>query len=69
MENWPQNGEIKFDSVSMKYDTNSSHFALNNLSFNVRPKATVGIVGRTGAGKSSILKSLLRLSEISNGSI
>ncbi|VEL37520.1 unnamed protein product [Protopolystoma xenopodis] len=39
------------------------HFALSNVSFTLRPGDRVGIVGRTGAGKSSLLKALFRLVE------
>ena len=44
-------------------------YALNDVSFDVRPGEKIGIVGRTGAGKSSLFLALLRLVDIETGSI
>lgn len=43
--------------------------SLNGVSFVTRPAEKIGVVGRTGAGKSSLLASLFRLTEITSGSI
>lgn len=59
---WPYEGMIKFDNVSMKYREYLQP-AINGLSFVVQPGMKVGVVGRTGAGKSSIIQTLFRLSE------
>ncbi|CAG9817571.1 unnamed protein product [Phaedon cochleariae] len=59
-ENWPMRGEIKYKHVSLTY-TNSHEKVLTNIDFHVRPREKIGIVGRTGAGKSSIISTLFRL--------
>ncbi|EAR99877.2 ABC transporter family protein (macronuclear) [Tetrahymena thermophila SB210] len=60
---WPQKGEVKFEKVYMKYKQELNH-VLKGVSFEVNPLERVAIVGRTGAGKSSIIQSLFRMSEI-----
>ena len=42
---------------------------LRNLNFIIRPKEKIGVVGRTGAGKSTIILSLLRILEVECGTI
>ncbi|CAG9861545.1 unnamed protein product [Phyllotreta striolata] len=57
---WPEDGRIEFRNVSMRYDP-SENYVIRNLSFKVRPGEKVGIVGRTGAGKSSTIAALFQL--------
>jgi ATP-binding cassette subfamily C (CFTR/MRP) protein 4 len=59
VEHWPQQHQIKFDNVSLSY--NREDFVLRDLNFTVEPQETVAIVGRTAAGKSSIISTILRL--------
>ena len=65
---WPKLGEIKFENVCLRYRTGLP-LALNNLTFAVPPGKSVGVVGRTGAGKSSLTVALFRLVEIESGRI
>uniref|UniRef100_A0A671R9I3 Si:ch211-221f10.2 n=1 Tax=Sinocyclocheilus anshuiensis TaxID=1608454 RepID=A0A671R9I3_9TELE len=65
---WPEEGRITFQNVEMRY-RDDLPLVLKNLSFSVLPEETVGIVGRTGSGKSSLGIALFRLAELSRGSI
>ncbi|CAF4915112.1 unnamed protein product [Pieris macdunnoughi] len=62
-EGWPTEGAIAFDNLSLKYSPEGS-YVLQNLQFNIKPREKIGIVGRTGAGKSSIIQALFRLAYI-----
>lgn len=65
---WPPSGYIQFNNVSLKYRDHLPT-VLKNLNFSVYPGEKVGICGRTGAGKSSIMSALYRLVELNEGSI
>ncbi|XP_060080912.1 ATP-binding cassette sub-family C member 5-like [Ylistrum balloti] len=65
---WPSQGRILFSNVIMKYRKDLDP-VLHNISFDIRPKEKVGIVGRTGAGKSSLVAALFRLNDLSEGEI
>ncbi|KAI8430160.1 hypothetical protein MSG28_000538 [Choristoneura fumiferana] len=60
LPDWPSEGRIDFDNLSLKYSPDG-HYVLHRLQFNVQPREKIGIVGRTGAGKSSIIQALFRL--------
>ncbi|XP_076004916.1 ATP-binding cassette sub-family C member 4-like isoform X3 [Genypterus blacodes] len=59
---WPSQGLVTFDQVSFSYSPDGP-LVLQNLKAMFRPKEKVGIVGRTGAGKSSLVSALFRLAE------
>lgn len=62
------NGAVKFDNVSFKYNL-SSPYVINNFSYDVHPGMRIGIVGRSGSGKSTITKLIQRLYTSNEGSI
>lgn len=66
-----KNGEIEFKNVSFKYDKASQEkkYTINNVSFKIASGQSLGIIGQTGSGKSSLIKLLTRLYEIDKGSI
>lgn len=58
---WPNNGHVQFRGMSLRYDPSDAP-TLINLNVDIQPGWKVGIVGRTGAGKSSLIGALFRLS-------
>jgi len=62
-----RHGHIVFDNVSFAY--NADDLVLQEVSFEVKPGERIGIVGATGAGKSTLINLLLRFYDVSNGRI
>lgn len=58
---WPKEGSVEFRNVSLSYHSSGAP-VLRNINFYVAPREKIGIVGRTGAGKSSLTSALFRLS-------
>ncbi|XP_055588125.1 probable multidrug resistance-associated protein lethal(2)03659 [Uranotaenia lowii] len=67
LDEWPKQGGIGFRDVTMRYGLGSEP-VLKGVSFEILPKERIGIVGRTGAGKSSIIQALFRLAPIDGSS-
>uniref|UniRef100_A0A6N2KZ94 ABC-type xenobiotic transporter n=1 Tax=Salix viminalis TaxID=40686 RepID=A0A6N2KZ94_SALVM len=65
---WPSSGSMKFRDVVLRYRPELPP-VLHGLSFEVSPSEKLGIVGRTGAGKSSMLNALFRIVELERGEI
>jgi ABC-type multidrug transport system fused ATPase/permease subunit len=60
---WPEAGNVEFKNVSLRYRPDTE-IILNSLSFAAKAGEKIGVVGRTGAGKSTICLSLSRIVEI-----
>eukprot|EP00058_Branchiostoma_floridae_P000593 XP_002586081.1 hypothetical protein BRAFLDRAFT_110039 [Branchiostoma floridae] len=67
-ESWPVEGRVQFQKYNMCY-REGLPLVLKHVSFSTRPSEKVGIVGRTGSGKSSLGVALFRLVEAASGSI
>ncbi|XP_037547246.1 canalicular multispecific organic anion transporter 2 [Nematolebias whitei] len=65
---WPMNGNVEFHNYSVRY-REGLDLVLKNLTLNVKGGEKIGIVGRTGAGKSSMTLCLFRLLEAAGGEI
>lgn len=61
-------GNVEYDDVSFKYREKGEEI-INNVSFNVDVGDTVALVGPTGAGKSTLIKLLLRMYDVDDGSL
>ncbi|KAF8586432.1 metal resistance protein YCF1 [Ramaria rubella] len=65
---WPSEGKVEFKSYSMRYRPDLD-LVLREISLTVQPREKIGICGRTGAGKSSLLLALFRIIEPASGTI
>lgn len=66
-KSWPDQGAIEFREVSASYD--GARNVLKDLTLSVQAGEKIGICGRTGSGKSSLIMAIFRMVELSGGSI
>lgn len=59
-KDWPTEGDIEFDNLTLRYAEDGKEI-LKGLNLSIESQEKIGIVGRTGAGKSSIIQALFRL--------
>ncbi|RFU76786.1 multidrug resistance-related [Trichoderma arundinaceum] len=67
-EEWPAHGGLEFVDLSVQYDS-TDHPVLHNVSLTIHPGEKVGLVGRSGSGKSSLIQALFRMANIPAGQI
>lgn len=65
---WPSEGSVSFRNVHLRYRP-TTELVLKGLTFDVKAGTKVGVVGRTGAGKSTISMALSRIVELDQGQI
>ena len=66
---WPKHGKIVFDQISLSYPSSPNNLILKKLSLEINPGEKVGVVGRTGSGKSTLMNALFRIMELQEGKI
>ncbi|KAL0928634.1 hypothetical protein M5K25_000541 [Dendrobium thyrsiflorum] len=66
--NWPTDGEISLIDLKVRYRPNTP-LVLNSITFNIHAGEKIGVVGRTGSGKSTLIQALFRIVEPYGGKI
>ncbi|MCD7770769.1 MAG: ABC transporter ATP-binding protein/permease [Oscillospiraceae bacterium] len=64
-----QNGEVEFKNVTFRYYKNSEDSVLTNINLKIPAHSTVGIVGSTGCGKTTLVSMIARLYEVDEGEV
>ena len=64
-----KDGRVEFKNVSFKYKESNSQNVLSNINLVIEPGQTVGILGATGSGKTSLVQLIPRLYDVSEGSV
>jgi ATP-binding cassette subfamily C (CFTR/MRP) protein 4 len=61
---WPSHGKLELENVGLQY-AEDDEFILSGITCSIEPGEKIGVVGRTGAGKSSLIAALLRMATVS----
>lgn len=64
-----ENGSIEFKNVNFRYYKNSEEYVLSNININIPAKSTVGIIGSTGSGKTTLVSMIPRLYDCDSGEV
>ncbi len=64
-----RNGDVDFNNVSFKYSAGAERDSLSNINLHIKSGQTVGIIGGTGSGKSSLIQLISRLYDATEGSV
>lgn len=64
-----EQGDIRFEHVYFKYNKDAAEYVLSDISFHIKPGQTVGIIGQTGAAKSTLVQLIPRLYEATSGTV
>ena len=66
---FPENGSVEIRNVNFKYTENARKNALTDINLSIKPGETVGIIGGTGSGKTSLVQLLPRLYDVTEGEV
>ncbi len=64
-----KDGQIEFKNVSFRYYKNSEDKVLNSINLKIKPGSTVGIIGSTGCGKTTLVSMIPRLYDVDEGEV
>ena len=64
-----EQGDIRFEHVYFKYNKEAAEYVMSDISFHIKPGQTVGIIGQTGAAKSTLVQLIPRLYEATEGTV
>jgi ABC-type multidrug transport system fused ATPase/permease subunit len=66
---WPSQGAIEFKNIEFRYPSRPDYAVLKGITVTFNAGERIGVIGRTGSGKSTLVTTLFRIAELSSGSI